>query len=282
MKRYFAFGCSYTNYTWLMVPDLIGVNFDQYYNFGLAGSCHTYMLNYLIQANELYKFNSDTDYITIGTTGFNRFSRVDVVDSTDSSHSKHVWVTNGDLFPINSDHPVKAQQWAKDFDSYQWAVYRSLTSLKTIILLLKLLGVKHKIYASIYNNHLLNLDCVSQTKETIDMIYQFNKFVDCNDSVDLLLTDYNSKKGMLGIPKHRWADGHPMPNNNYDYLKKYFPEYDTEKTRQIYNQQLELMDSASSASEYFEIFQDTFLRKYRTDYDRLNHIKHHPHYVKQI
>ena len=56
-KRYFAFGCSYTEYQWPMLPDLIGVNFDEYYNFGSAGACHQYMLTQLVQANELYKFN---------------------------------------------------------------------------------------------------------------------------------------------------------------------------------------------------------------------------------
>jgi hypothetical protein len=276
-KRYFAFGCSYTNYDWLMVPDLIGVNFPEYYNFGCAGACHTYILNQVVQANEIYNFNAETDYITVGTTGFGRFSRVGVDDSDPTDHK---WLVNGDIFPEFDQHPDNARLWAREFDSYQWSVYRSLSALKTIKLILDLKGVEHKIYSSIYNKHLINLEFVPQNNNTIDMIKQFNSLVETDESVDDFLVDYNSKKGLLGIKDIPWVDGHPLVCNSLDYVKKYFPEYNTDVTNLIAHDQTVAMDSFSTRQEYVLHFEQTFLRKYRTDYNQISKIKHHPYYVK--
>jgi hypothetical protein len=278
MKRYFAFGCSYTSYDWLMVPDLIGINFDQYYNFGCAGACHTYILNQVVQANELYKFNPATDYITVGTTGFGRFSRV-------GPHEDHAnsfkWLVNGDIFPEYPAHPENARLWAREFESYQWSVYRSLSSLKTIKLLFDSLGLNYKMYSSIYNPHLINIDSTPQTEQTVDMIHQFNSLIQTEESVDEFLVDYNRNKGMRGIPDHPWIDGHPLVCVSYDYLKKYFSEYDTELTKELVNKHTDLMYSIPTRQEYSALFERDFLRVYRTDYDKINYIKHHPYYVRQ-
>jgi hypothetical protein len=37
MSRFFAFGCSYTRYAYATWADYIGVNFDEYYNYGCGG-----------------------------------------------------------------------------------------------------------------------------------------------------------------------------------------------------------------------------------------------------
>ncbi len=273
-RRYFAFGCSYSEYSWLMLPDLIGVNFDEYYNFGAAGACHGYMLTQLIQANELYKFNPETDFITVGTTGFGRFT-----------YAEHTgvhwdWKKHGDIFPEYEPHPDKARLWAREFDSHHWGVYRSLSSIKTIKTLLNALGIKHTIYSAIYNKHLdpVTLERTPLDAETIDMIRQFNQLVDTRESIDELLVDYMSTRGEYN---HPWIDGHPTVNVTYSYLQKYFPEYDTELIRAICQDQMAKMDSIPTREEYTDYFRETFLRKYRTDYDKINSIKNHPYYVRQ-
>ena len=42
-SRMFAFGCSYTNNKWLSLADLIGVNFEKYYNLGKPGCCNMFI-----------------------------------------------------------------------------------------------------------------------------------------------------------------------------------------------------------------------------------------------
>jgi hypothetical protein len=259
-----------------MLPDLIGVNFDQYYNFGAAGACHNYMLTQLIQANELYKFNAETDFITVGTTGFGRFTYVE------HTGVHWDWKKNGDIFPEYKPHPAKARLWAREFDSHHWGVYRSLISVKTIKTLLELMGVKHKIYSAIYNKHLdpIVLKHLPLDAETIDMIHQFYQLVDTRKSIDELLVSYTSTRGKFNYP---WldGDGHPTVNVNYDYLKKYFPEYDTELVREICRDHIEKMQSIPTREEYIDYFVETFMRKYRTDHDKIISIKNHPYYVRQ-
>lgn len=270
-KRYFAFGCSYVEYQWPMLPDLIGVNFDEYYNFGSAGACHQYMLTQLIQANELYTFNKDTDYITIGTTGFGRFTYV-------SKEQVQSWKFNGDIFPEYVGHPDKARLWAREFDSHKWSVYRSLSSLKTMILLLNSMGMKYKIYSSLYNKHLdlVTLDRQPLDDETIQMINEFNSSIQTKESVDEYLCDWLSTRGEY---THPWIDGHPPLHVSYKYLQNYFPEFDTGETKKVYNQQNSAMQSMAIKHEYEDFYMSSFKLKYRTDYDYIFKVKHHSFYV---
>ena len=277
-KRYFAFGCSYTNYDWLMLPDLIGVNFEKYYNFGHPGACHTYILNQVVQANEIYKFNPETDFITVGTTGFGRFSFV----TKDSEY--YDWKTHGDIFPEFSGHPEKARLWAREFESYRWSVYRSLSSLKTIKLLLTSMNIEHKIYSSIYNKHndpqTVERDGIDEL--TTDMVNQIGQLIDTRESVDEFLLDDLSTRGDRGIPKHPWIDGHPTINVTYSYLEKYFPEYNTDLVKSLCAEHLDLMNTCPTLDSYKEHFQSKFINRYRTDYDSLNRLKFHPYYARQI
>ena len=63
MKRFFAFGCSYTSYSYATWADLIGIHFKEYYNYGRAGCSNAYIMNRVVEANEMYQFNPETDYV---------------------------------------------------------------------------------------------------------------------------------------------------------------------------------------------------------------------------
>ena len=80
MKRFFAFGCSYTSYFYPTWADFIGSNFDEYYNYGQAGSGNRYIFNSIIEANIIHKFTKD-DVIFIQWSG---------VERTDK-HINNVW-----------------------------------------------------------------------------------------------------------------------------------------------------------------------------------------------
>jgi hypothetical protein len=278
MKRYFAFGCSYTNYDWLMLPDLIGVNFEKYYNFGKPGACHTFILYQVIQANEIYKFNPVTDFITVGVTGFGRFSFV----TKDSPY--YDWKTHGDIFPEYVGHPDKARIWAREFDSHRWSVYRSLSSLKTIKLLLTSMNIEHKIYSSVYNKH--NSQQIAERDniddQTMDMIAQIGEIVEIRESIDELLMDDLSTRGIRNIPVHPWIDDHPTINVSLKFLTTYFPEYNTDLVQQICQEQEYAINTTPTRKEYVDNFIETFLRKYRTDYDIINRVKNHPRYITNV
>lgn len=58
-KRFFAFGCSFTNYAWPTWADFIGRNVGEYYNFGNSGSGNMAIFQQFIQANKKYNFTKD-------------------------------------------------------------------------------------------------------------------------------------------------------------------------------------------------------------------------------
>ena len=47
-KRLFTFGCSFTQWKWPTWADYIGINFDEYYNAGQAGSDNKHILNHIL------------------------------------------------------------------------------------------------------------------------------------------------------------------------------------------------------------------------------------------
>lgn len=277
MKRYFAFGCSYSDYEWPMLPDLIGVNFDKYYNFASAGACHQFMLMQLIQAHELYQLNPATDYVTIGTTGFGRFAFAQECPTFDETFE---WKKHGDIFPEFDQHPPKARLWAREFDSYRYSVYRSLSALKTIKLLLTSMGIKHKIYKAVHNKHQDPefLQRVTLDEQTTEMVTEFYSLCDTKESVDDYLMDYMRNRGEY---YHPWLDGHPTINVSRRFLETYFPEYNTDLVQRVCQENEYAINTTPTRKEYVDNYRENFLRVYRTDYDILNRVKGHPRYVKQ-
>lgn len=74
-KRFFAFGCSFTEYKWWTWADIIGSHFgDQYYNYGLCGSGNTAILYQFVEANKRYNFTKD-DLVIVQWSGIFREDR---------------------------------------------------------------------------------------------------------------------------------------------------------------------------------------------------------------
>lgn len=56
MSRLFAFGCSFTNYHYTTWADILGQQFDEYYNWGQAGAGNLYIFNSLMEADQRQQF----------------------------------------------------------------------------------------------------------------------------------------------------------------------------------------------------------------------------------
>lgn len=61
VKRFFAFGCSFTNYHWAMWPEVVKHELGdvEYYNFGRSGAGNLFIAHQLYNANEQFNFNQD-------------------------------------------------------------------------------------------------------------------------------------------------------------------------------------------------------------------------------
>ena len=229
-KRFFAFGCSYTNwhahYTW---ADLVAANFEEYYNFGQGGACNTYIMNVFLEANETYKFNSETDLVMVAFSGFERISHLEK-DNTESYH----WRTWGT--PDKVDHQK----------SLVWSAYNSWVSVKTIKTILTDKNIDHKLFMAIdnspylYDSHPLELETRLVNPNGFDA-YIPNKIKDLFNQMDCGIS-IDEHRYILEKQKGYEVDimSHPNLNVHYDYLKQYFPEYITDKT----NEKLKIPNSS--------------------------------------
>jgi len=222
--RYFAFGCSFVNSLWGTLADLIGANFDEYYNFANPGACNTFSFNRFLEADDIYKFDPQTDYITFGITGYTRFSILD--------YKNQRWFTSGDMLPVNDGHPNQSKLFAKNFESRGWSVYRSWCAVSAVSTICKNKKLKHTIYPSLDN--LLFLTDYNLNDKAIKKAQQILDLCDIKESLDeFVFRDYPlGKRGDRVVYfKDGYSDSHPTQYENYMYLKTYFKEFDTLKTK---------------------------------------------------
>lgn len=249
-SRFFAFGCSYVNYKWLTLSDLIGVNFDKYYNFGKAGCCNTYIANSVLKADELYNF-TDTDYALVGVTGIRRFS----------FFQNDTYILHGDIFPRNTvlDFPGSefSKLWSENYENYTWALKRTLTNLKYIRFILDTKNLRYKIYKSFYDD-ILDKDSLKFNPVQKKLLEQINNLIDIPISIDEIAADGNQNYFYNFIEDN---DGHPTAYHHYRYLKKHFPEFDTINTQKIYQKGEENFNLTSSRHQSQEF--NKFIRPYR-------------------
>jgi hypothetical protein len=71
-KRFFAFGCSFTDYYWPTWADIVGHHFSgNYFNHGNSGCANGHILRTFVEMNQRYNFNKD-DLIMIAWTDYLR------------------------------------------------------------------------------------------------------------------------------------------------------------------------------------------------------------------
>ena len=59
VKRFFAFGCSFTNYYWAMWPEVVKQELGdvEFYNMGVPGAGNLFIAHQIYDANEVYQFD---------------------------------------------------------------------------------------------------------------------------------------------------------------------------------------------------------------------------------
>lgn len=258
LKRCFAFGCSYTQWIWPTWADLIGCNFETYYNFGMSGSDNTYALNRLIDTHELFRLNPQTDLVLFGITGHGRFTWWD--NETD-------WNTKGDY---NFDDTTNAHQLLSDGKySPVWAAYRSVNAIRNFKYLLEAMQIPHIIIPALDNlefNHvrLYKKDRMLLDKDAINACKSLEKLYTVNETLDEFIFNLSGDFHPSTLfEKENRKETHPTVKTHFDYVKKHFPIYDTEKSRYI----LDIFNKESFPSHQYltELMDDNFMLPYRSD-----------------
>jgi hypothetical protein len=110
-KRFFSFGCSFTDYQWPTWADIIGKHIPEYYNCGQSGAGNIFISNQISEMHQRYNFQKD-DLIIVMWSSINR----------EDKYIKNHWVTYGNIY--NNDFYDKS--YIKKYVDYRGFLIRDL------------------------------------------------------------------------------------------------------------------------------------------------------------
>jgi len=99
-KRFFAFGCSFTKYSWPTWADIIGQDVPVYQNWATPGAGNHYIFNSIMEADARYKFNNN-DLVIVMWSCKEREDR----------YSNNKWLSDTNL----SQEKTYGKKWVKNF-----------------------------------------------------------------------------------------------------------------------------------------------------------------------
>lgn len=119
MKRFFAFGCSYTYYSWPTWADLLGLDFEVYENWAIPGIGNRAIFERLVEAHAANQFSKD-DLIIVQWSSHLRFDWHNQHSLKDRTSN---WRTCGSIFSeINEDILDKKWQYLF-FDEFAYVMH---------------------------------------------------------------------------------------------------------------------------------------------------------------
>lgn len=231
VSRIFSFGCSFTKYTWATWPEIIAYDLNiPLYNYGRSGAGNQYIANMISQANLFHKFN-EHDLIMVAWTNVCREDRWKDGD----------WITPGNIFTQGEYDQKYIKRWS---DPVGYMV-RDFSSIHFVNNLLEKIGCQHHIMSmcDIAGQIDQNGDkfiCSKHTEDNYKNLCELYK----NDLEKILPSFFKTlwnndihKNKMLvdqKIPNNRYADGHPRPEEHFQYLKTIFADHQFDaKTEKI-------------------------------------------------
>lgn len=205
-KRFFAFGCSYTEYEWPTWADILGRHFYEQgwevYNFGNSGTGNNAIFQHLLKADADYNITKD-DVVCIMWSSWNREDRLARWHPTAPMEEPPVWNKMGNCL------------WNPNFDDEWIRKYWSLEN--DIMLNVNIRRAVNKAFphinfhGTLVHNEAHNLDLYSS--ETFDIYQTFDKlsFKNCfyqkgQPGFDKLDADRDQR-----YPTLNSIDGHPNP-----------------------------------------------------------------------
>jgi len=110
MKRLFTFGCSYTSYSWPTWANLLSIDCDEFYNWGLAGLGNRAIAERVIEAHQRHTFTKD-DVIIIQ---WSSHLRNDWYHEHSLPERRSNWKTAGSIFNY-LNQSIYDQKWVDTF-----------------------------------------------------------------------------------------------------------------------------------------------------------------------
>ena len=268
-KRFFAFGCSFTNFYWPTWADAIGKEFpnDCYHNFGLCATGNEFAFHRLTEVCARYKIGPD-DLVIICWTNFAREDR----------YLEGAWKTAGNIFTQN----VYPKKWVKEWFDLRGALLKTSSVIAGAKHLLDTTGCEYHFTSMMPMSHINMQDSIFTGLEYQDIFevykdyYQEIKISMVEHLFDSLPYCRNPQPAIVKYKeshKEYYPDNHPNPVQHLQYVEeillpalkhKVTISDDTRNWIQHWN------DKIYNSRPYFKCSEDGWSFDYR-------YAKHHGH-----
>jgi hypothetical protein len=236
-KRFFAFGCSFTNYHYATWADILGKDIPEYYNYGISGTGNQCIFHSLIEAHTRHNIGKD-DLVIIMWTNISREDR---------------WV-NGSWLNIGTiyNQSYYDNNFMQKCVSNNGYLIRDLSYINAADLLLTSFECDYDFLSMIpivdpdqYSDHMIYED-VTKYQETIELYKNvINKI---KPSVQTLLYPNKiwQRYEMIKIqdnPNKKWYyDLHPITITYLKYLQATYKNYEpSESTKQFIEEHMKVI-----------------------------------------
>lgn len=226
-KRFFAFGCSFTNYHWAMWPEIVHKELGEdveFHNLGYCGAGNQYIAHQMYVANETYHFGSDDLVMVCWSSAFRN-----------DWYINSNWTLEGNaMFPgeYNAQLDIKLQ----DLNHY---------TIRDASIIAR--AVKFLENSDCVSHHLAMINnFVNDDQDHGYIEQQILDHPECKPYVDYLKdrismsfwdagydVDYN-KKLWYPMPVEI-RDDHPLPNTSMEYLSRVLDYEFSETTKKTVN-----------------------------------------------
>lgn len=222
-ERFFAFGCSFTNYSWASWADILAYELNcTYYNLGRPGAGNPYIANQIAQANNYFQFN-ENDLIIVSWTNISREDR----------YTENGWSTPGNAYSSDEfswnflkNYGCDLHYALRDF-AYVDFVYNYLRNF-TNFNFISMCEITETISESSGNE---NVD-----PRLYDLAENYEHVLNkINPSFQKILWDDNVRNKLEKNRKEihpEFSDNHPTPDEHFRYLRSVFDYNFTEETKQ--------------------------------------------------
>lgn len=266
MRRLFAFGCSYTDYSFLTYADLLATSFDYYQNYGKSGCSNEYIFTKFIEAVSTVNFTKDDTVVIMWSESFR--------------YSPYVTDT-GYLGSHRGDSPYWIEKyglnWEGEILSPEMSVIKSLTVMIAALEILKSLGVNYRMCFmsrsadvvtadfSNKNNHVADYRMVEFKFRNLDVLQSMQEKIKSYPNIIYYTPNQEQRlqeqKGFTVKYENGLyvGDNHPTPAIGVAWLKKTMPELikDERKLNNIVNV-FEQLEKKYTEYEYINLSLDYF------------------------
>ena len=213
--RLFTFGCSFTNYKWPTWADIIGKEFEEYYNYGMSGGGNMFIFSSLVEAITRHQI-SDRDLVIIMWTNVMRDDRY--------SEKHGGWLRYGNLYTARDYLDSK---FIDKYVTIRGSYIRDLSFISASKKLLEGINCDYRFLSMV---DIENQDQYSDERSPdVDDVLLFYK-----DAIDTIKPSIYKT-----IFKYDWNlygkrnDPHPLPKEHLAYVYEVLPDITiTEKTVQ--------------------------------------------------